>query len=129
MDYLKYKNYKIPALVAISAEEQKKGLMFREDLPPLMIFPYVEPKQNFFWMNNVSQPLDIIYCLKNKIVAIHQGEPYSTKLIGGNELSDLVLEMPYGNCRKMGMRLGDDIEIEYEPKSISKILLSNSLNY
>ena len=126
MDYLKYKKYKIPAILAITQKEQETGLMHRDELPPLMAFVYTEPRLNKFWMKNVSQPLDIIFCFKNKVVGIYRGDPYSTKLIGGSELSDLVLEFPAGTKEKMGMELGDEIEIEFEPKSISKILLSNS---
>lgn len=126
MDYIKYKEHKIPAILAITPREQEIGLMYREELPPLMAFVYTEPRLNKFWMKNVSQPLDIIFCFKNKVVGIYRGDPFSTKLIGGNELSDLILEMPYGNCKKMGMELGDEIGIEFEPKSVSKILLSNS---
>lgn len=129
MDFLRYKDYKIPAVLAITSEEQKRGLMYRDILPDVMAFTYLEPRRNSFWMSNVSQPLDIVFCLKNKIIAIHQGEPYSTKLIGGNELSDLVLEFPSGQARKMGMGLGDNIQIEFRPESLSKMLLTNSLNY
>lgn len=129
MNYFKYKNHKIPTVLAITAEEQERGLMFEKNLPPSMAFVYTEPRHNKFWMKNVSEGLDIIFCLGNKIVAIYQGKPYSTELIGGNYLSDLVLEMPLGNSQKIGMKVGDQMSMEYEPKSLSKILFSNAIKY
>lgn len=129
MDYLKYKEHKIPTVLAITSEEQAKGLMYEESLPPAMAFVYTEPRLNKFWMSHTPKPLDIIFCLKNKIVSICHGVPYSTSLIGGNHLSDLVLEMPYGNSTKLGMKIGDVISMEYHPNSLSKILLANSINY
>jgi uncharacterized membrane protein (UPF0127 family) len=129
MDYLKYKNHKIPAVLAITADEQQKGLMYEQNLPPAMAFVYTEPRINKFWMSRTPQPLDIIFCLKNKIVSICHGKPNSTELIGGNHLSDLVLEMPFGKSDGMGMKVGDEIAMEYHPSSLSKILLSNSINY
>jgi uncharacterized membrane protein (UPF0127 family) len=129
MDYLNFKNHKIPTVLAITSAEQAKGLMYEENLPPAMAFVYTEPRINKFWMSRTPRALDIIFCFKNKIVSICHGEPHSTKLIGGDQLSDLVLEMPLGDSKKLGMTIGDEIHMEYQPSSLSKILLANSINY
>jgi uncharacterized membrane protein (UPF0127 family) len=129
MDFLKFKEHKIPTVLAITADEQEKGLMYEKSPPPAMAFVYTRPKHNSFWMQNTPSPLDIVFCLKNKIVSICAGEPYSTKVIGGRELSDLVIEMPYGNAAKLGMSIGDEINMEYQPQSLSRILLTNSFRY
>lgn len=115
--------------MAITAEEQEQGLMFVNKLPPSMTFVYDRPKLNSFWMKNTPQPLDIIFCLNNKIVDFIEGEPYSTKILGGKSLSDLVIEMPRGSYKKMGMAIGEDIEIQYLPQTLSKIILINSLPF
>ncbi len=62
-------------------------------------------------------------------MSICHGEPHSTALIGGDHLSDLVLEMPLGNSEKLGMKVGEEISMEYQPSSLSKILLANSIKY
>ncbi len=129
MDFLKYKEHKIPTVLAITTAEQQKGLMHEKNLPPAMAFVYTEPRINKFWMSRTPCALDIIFCLNNKIVSICHGEPHSTKLIGGEHLSDLVLEMPLGNSGKLGMRVGEEIAMEYHPSSLSKILLANSIKY
>lgn len=126
MDFLRYKDHKIPSILAITAAEQEKGLMYVKEAPPAMIFVYSEPRLNRFWMKQTYVPLDIVFCHKGKISQLCSGEPHSTKLIGGMEPSDLVIEMPKGNAAKLGMSIGDEIKMEYESKSLSRILLSSS---
>lgn len=124
MDYLRYKEHRIPTELAITADEQEKGLMYKQNLPEAMAFVYTEPRISKFWMKNTPQPLDIIFSLHNKIVSIAQGVPHSTELIGGHHISDLVVEMPLGTAKRLGMRIGDDIQMEYRPESLSRILLT-----
>lgn len=104
-------NNVIESLFALSENEQAKGLMFQEPPIPNMSFLYTEPKINKFWMQNTPAPLDIIFCFKNKISQIHRGEPFSTSIIGADELSDLVIEVPYGFCKKMGIKIGYPVKI------------------
>lgn len=119
--FVKIKDYTIPTLLAISDEEQQTGLMYRKELPPSMSFIYSTPKLNKFWMKNTYCPLDIVFIKNNKILEIHKGEPMSTKIIGPDTLTDLIVELPYGTCSKLGVSIGDKvylpaIEIEKELK-------------
>ncbi len=95
-----------PTLLAVSADEQTQGLMFKPWPPPVMAFIYDRPQINKFWMKNTVSPLDIVFCYKNKISQICYGEPYSTSIIGADILSDLVIEFPYGTVEKCGIKLG-----------------------
>lgn len=104
-------NYVVPTLLAISAEEQERGLMNREWPPPVMSFIYSSPRVNRFWMKNTPSPLDIVFALNGKIMSICKGEPNSTALIGGYNFSDLVVEFPYGTCTKLGIKIGDEIKL------------------
>lgn len=115
-------NNKFSTLLAISDIEQQIGLMHRKELPPSMSFIYGSPRVNKFWMKSTYLPLDIIFCCNGKIVDIHKGEPLSTKLIGSNSLSDLVVELPYGTCNKLGFKPGDEVSI---PELEIHNLLSN----
>lgn len=108
--YLRLKNQVIPTVLAVTAEEQARGLMYQEN-PPVMSFIYGAPAINRFWMKSTPAPLDIVFCLKGRIINICSGEPYSTKLIGKDEFSDLVVEMPLGTCQKMGVQIGDEIAL------------------
>lgn len=101
--------YKTRVLIAEDSTEQSIGLMHRDPPLPYMAFPYKRAQVNKFWMLNTRAPLDIVFCLKNKIVQICKGEPFSTRMIGDDSLSDLVLEFPYGTCADTGIKIGDDI--------------------
>lgn len=118
--YLAIGNKIIPTLLAITAEEQERGLMYRDWPPPVMSFVYSTPQVNRFWMKATPSPLDIIFSLKGKIVSIHKGEPYSTKLIGDYENSDLVVEMPYGTYKAMGLNVGDKISLVQSVKKLEE---------
>lgn len=98
-------------LLALTVEEQSRGLMFVEEPTPIMSFCYEVPQFNTFWMKNTPAPLDIIFCLKGKIDKICYGKPFSTEIITNSNLSDLIVEMPYGTCKKLGFKSGDNIGI------------------
>jgi len=102
---------KIPTLLAISDIEQQIGLMNRYELPPSMSFIYSSPKINKFWMKSTPCPLDIVFCCAGRVLEICKGEPYSTKMIGPNLPTDLVVEFPHGTCNRLGIGIGDQISI------------------
>jgi uncharacterized membrane protein (UPF0127 family) len=119
--FVKIKDHTIPTLLAISDEEQQIGLMYRKELPPSMSFIYSYPKVNKFWMKNTYCPLDIIFCKQGRIIDICKGEPLSTRVVGPDDLTDLIIELPYGTCKQLGVAIGDEaylpsIEIEKQLK-------------
>lgn len=122
-DYVKISDKKIPTVLAITHDEQERGLMGQKWPPPVMSFVYASPRINAFWMKATPSPLDIVFCLENKIVSICSGEPFSTKLIGGDKVSDLVVELPAGTCNAFGVRVGDPIELECSENSLMKIFM------
>jgi uncharacterized protein len=97
----------LPVKVAITPEEQHQGLMWVKYPPPIMVFPYNKQAINKFWMKNTISPLDILFCREGQIISICKGEPLSTKLIGPNEPSDLVVELPGGLARQLSLKPGD----------------------
>jgi uncharacterized protein len=107
MDTISIKGQIFPTLVAITAEEQHRGLMYKEWPPPIMVFPYKRAEQRRFWMHNTISPLDIIFCRGNYVVGIFKGEPLSTKMVGPDEPADLVVELPAGTAARLGLAVGD----------------------
>ncbi len=95
--------------MAISADEQASGLMNKEWPPPIMSFVYTSPKINKFWMQSTPSPLDIVFCNKGKVSEICYGEPYSTRVIGSNFFSDLVVELPYGTAESINIKVGQEV--------------------
>ena len=109
--YIHIANNIFPTLLAISAEEQAKGLMFQEWPPPIMSFIYRQAQVNRFWMHNTKSPLDIIFCHQGQVSQICQGEPYSTAIIGDNKPSDLIVEFPLGTAKTFNLKLGHSVGI------------------
>ena len=105
------KDIVLPTLLAITAEEQQTGLMYKEWPPPIMSFIYSYPSYNRFWMKNCPSPLDVVFSLDGIITEICKGEPHSTAMIGGNTPSNLIVELPFGSCVKLGVKEGDKISL------------------
>ena len=110
----------LPTLLAITPQEQERGLMHKKWPPPIMSFIYKLPSINKFWMHNTPSPLDIVFCHNNIIVNICKGEPYSTALIGDDSFSDLVVEFPHGTCKDKNIKIGDSIILKYEDEDESE---------
>ena len=96
-----------PAVIAVTEAEQLRGLMFQEWPPPIMAFPAVTASYRKFWMKNTISPLDIVFCRDNKVIGVFSGEPLSTALVGPEEPSGLVVELPAGYAAKLGLVVGD----------------------
>jgi len=108
---VKIGNHVLPALLAISEEDQARGLMGKAWPPPVMAFVYSTPQVNRFWMKSTPSPLDIVFSLNGKITQICKGEPNSTRMIGDYAPSDLVVELPFGTCASKKITVGQEIKI------------------
>lgn len=120
MDKVFIKNIEFPTLVALTWQEQERGLMWKSWPPPVMCFPYKEAVVRKFWMKNTISPLDIVFCRENKIIAICQGTPLSTDQIGPEMPSDLVVELPAGTVSAHGIQVGDDVGLKLSLASIGR---------
>lgn len=105
--------HKLPAIIALTEEEQARGLMYRSWPPPVMAFPYDDPKIRKFWMKNTPSPLDLVFCRKGEVITIVSGLPLSIDMIGPDEPSDLVIELPRGRASKLGIVQGTSAKIVY----------------
>lgn len=123
-DIISIKGQTFPAVVAVTASEQSRGLMYQEWPPPIMVFPYNTAGTRRFWMKNTVSPLDIIFCKSNHVIGIFRGEPMSTSLIGPKEPSDLVVELPAGTADRLGLEVGDYVGFAPTKKTVAKQLKS-----
>lgn len=115
-----------PTLLAISHDEQQRGLMHQEWPPPVMAFVYGMPQTNRFWMKNTPSPLDIVFCHNGKVSEICFGEPHSTEIIG-TKLSDLVIELPFGTVDSIGLKVGHAAGlVKPTPDDLRKIIAQKS---
>lgn len=113
MDKIIIGNYELPTLIALTEEEQKMGLMGRTWPPPIMAFPYNSARIRKFWMKNTISPLDIIFCRAGTVLSIINGEPLSLNHVGPDEPSDLVIELPKGMAKKLGVTVGTKTKLVY----------------
>jgi len=60
------------------------------------------------------------FCRGGKIISVHAGYPYSCELIGPNEPSDLVIELPCGTAKKIEATKGSEVEVSLSPQTIEK---------
>ncbi len=113
-------------LIAVSHQEQAKGLMGQIWMPPVMSFIYDRPKINKFWMRDTPSPLDILFCNNGEIKQIHKGEPYSLSAIGFDELSNLVIELPFGTAHSSNIKLGSKVSLIKPDESELRQIFSSS---
>lgn len=98
---------------AITADEQRRGLMFRESLPENggMIFPFEFLRFASFWMRNTLIPLDMIFIRADGVIAniARETEPYTLDSYQSAEPVIAVLEIDGGRSAELGIGVGDRV--------------------
>lgn len=103
-------------------EERVKGLSDRDDLPEDqgMLFIFDKPSYYSFWMRGMKFPLDIIFILDDKIVAIYedlqpaQDDDPNPPQWGADVVADKVLEINAGLVKENDIKVGDFVNMELE---------------
>ncbi len=110
--YAEIKNQKIPVELALTPEQQTKGMMFRTNLTGGMLFVYGDEAQRSFWMKNTLIPLDMIFIDKNnKITAIHYALPCKSEpcKIYASPKAKYVLEVGGNFTIKNNIKVGAEV--------------------
>ena len=105
--------------VARSPQAQTKGLGGRSSLKKGtgMVFPYNGPGLRGIWMKGMLIPIDILWIRDGRIVVIEanvQPPSASGGLAVFSHVADLVLEVPAGNAKEMGIRIGQSVKVTYK---------------
>ena len=99
--------------VAETAEQQSRGLMYRESLAPDrgMIFVYDTPRVASFWMRNTYIPLDMIFIRADGTIArIEENTlPLSETPYSSLEPVTTVFEIAGGRAAELGISEGDTV--------------------
>lgn len=107
------RNHDFTVEVARSAEEQARGLMFRESLAPDagMLFPFAPPRPASFWMKDTLIPLDMIFVRADGSIAriAVNTVPHSLDNVGVAEPVVAVLEIAGGRSIELGIGEGDRV--------------------
>ena len=105
--------------VARSPQAQTKGLGGRPSLKKGtgMAFPYNGPGLRGIWMKGMLIPIDILWIREGRIVAIEANVPPPSsngELAVFSHVADLVLEVPAGYAKEMGIRVGQSVRVTYK---------------
>jgi uncharacterized protein len=100
--------------IAVSMEEQMRGLMFRTSLADNngMLFPYSPPRELTMWMKNTYIPLDMVFIRADGVVHRIEArtEPLSETVIASGGPMAAVLELAGGAAERLGLKAGDTID-------------------
>lgn len=108
----------VQAEIVKTAEEQSRGLSFREGLADGkgMLFPFPRPVRPGFWMKGMRFSIDIIWIRDDRVVGISADLPVPQvgQSLPGYYPDGLVtaaLEVPAGWCTRNNIAHGDAVRI------------------
>jgi hypothetical protein len=107
--------------MARTAEERRKGLMYRQNLAPDagMLFWFEDDEIHSFWMKNTLIPLDMIFIRADGTVAgvVENAEPRTLESRSIGKTSRHVLEVNGGFSRAHGIVEGTRVTYENIPEA------------
>jgi uncharacterized membrane protein (UPF0127 family) len=116
--WVKLKGQHINVELALNDASRMRGLMFREHLAANhgMLFVFEQETPQAFWMKNTKIPLDILYFdHAGKLVSLQEHVPPCTAdpcpAYPSNAPALYVLELGGGEAAKLGIKLGETLEI------------------
>ena len=106
--------------LALTSQEQARGLMFRESMPRMagMLFVYDAEERTAFWMRNTLIPLDMIFVdAEGRVVRVHdRAMPGDETPIPSGEPVLAVLEINGGLAERLGIEAGDELRSPVMPQ-------------
>jgi uncharacterized protein len=113
-------NFNLTAEIAVTPEEQSKGLSIKEDLQENqgMIFPYKAPKVLAFWMKDMKFPIDIFWLDSDKrVVHIEKNlQPCNPFLpcpsFSPDTKAQYVLETAAGLSDRIDIKIGTQVDFQ-----------------
>lgn len=117
--------YRVSAELALTPEDQRKGLMFREELAAGrgMLFVFGELAPRSFWMKNTWIDLDMVFLDRElKVLKVFHRVPRSrpgqpeAEVARASSPAALVLELPAGAARAHQVRPGARLKISFPKK-------------
>lgn len=114
------KNQPFNLEIARTISQKAKGLSNRSSLCPNcgMIFVYTKDQTLPFWMKDTLIPLDMIWVnSQGKVVSIQTATPQTgtpdlqLAIFRNDRPARFVIELNAGNANKIGLKIGDNIDI------------------
>jgi uncharacterized protein len=99
--------------LALTANQQQRGLMFVRQLPndTGMLFVLDQPRPMSMWMKNTYIPLDMLFIDTAGRVSCIRADtvPHSEAIVGCEHPVKAVLEINAGQAKKRGINVGDNV--------------------
>jgi uncharacterized protein len=109
------------AELAVTPEQQEKGLMFRKSLrkDAGMLFVFDSDQLRFFWMKNTYIPLDLVFITSKLVVASisRHAKPFDETTLPSTVPARYVLEINAGEAARCKIKVGSKVQIR---KNISR---------
>ncbi|MDX1517683.1 MAG: DUF192 domain-containing protein [Woeseiaceae bacterium] len=111
----KHACYRFDIYLAVTYEQQKRGLMFVRELPETTGMLFIYPKTDYYsmWMKNTFIPLDIAFATENGTIVniARHTEPQSLKSISSERPVNYVLELNAGVTERLKIHAGSRLII------------------
>lgn len=108
--------YRFDVYLALTYQQQKRGLMFVRNMPDSTGMLFVYPKTDYYsmWMKNTFISLDIAFAAENGTIVniARHTEPQSLKSIGSERQVNFVLELNAGVTDRLKIHPGSRLIIE-----------------
>ena len=107
--------YRFDIYLAVTYEQQKRGLMFVRELPQTTGMLFIYPKTDYYsmWMKNTFIPLDIAFASDSGMIIniARHTEPQSLKSISSERPVNYVLELNAGVTERLKIHPGSRLII------------------
>ncbi len=100
--------------VARSDAQKTRGLMHRRSLGERegMLFVYDADEHMSYWMKDTTIPLTLAFLSSDgQILQVAEMKPLSLKPVSSERAARYALELPLGTLDRLGVRVGDRIEL------------------
>jgi uncharacterized membrane protein (UPF0127 family) len=109
--------YRFDIYLAVSPQQQRRGLMFVRELPEWtgMLFVYADESHRSMWMRNTYIPLDMVFARGDGSVTnvARDTVPLSERSVSSSEPAAFVLELNAGTTLRLA--IDDDSRLVWEP--------------
>jgi uncharacterized membrane protein (UPF0127 family) len=109
--------YRFDVYLAVSPQQQRRGLMFVRELPERtgMLFVYGDERYRSMWMKNTYISLDMVFARRDGSVTNIAADtvPLSEKSVTSSEPASFVLELNAGTARRLS--IDENSQLLWEP--------------
>jgi uncharacterized membrane protein (UPF0127 family) len=109
--------YRFDIYLAVSPQQQRRGLMFVRELPEWtgMLFVYGGERHRSMWMKNTYISLDMVFARRDgSVTNVVEGTvPLSEESVTSSEPASFVLELNAGTTRRL--YIDEDSRLVWEP--------------